>query len=713
MLRANEKNRYFGNKLRTILLAACVLSCIGAVSASAQQVGLALNSGSGSRGGRVTLNVSLSDSGGAQPASLEWSMKYSATDITGITVSAGPAASAAEKSILCNSGGGSTTCILSGLNFGAISPGIVATATFQISSGTQSSSIPIQVANTFAASGDGSAISASGTSGTISFGTQTVLSGFSCSPGSVNTPGTVTCTVSIGGAAPSVAFPVSLSTNNASVTGPGSVSIGAGSTSANFTVNVAKVLQNATATLTATASGVSKTFSLNLAAAGSSSPPPSVSLSSLSCTPSTLGSGASTLCTATLTGVTGSTISLGLKTSNSLINIPSSVSVAAGSLSAKFTATAGTVTSNQIGTLTAAYGGISKAFTLSLARAVASQTTNVFSASSVPGTVTDGDNNSVELGMKFRSDIAGTVTGIRFYKGPYNNGTHTGHLWTKSGSLLGTVTFPNESSSGWQQANFATPISIQANTTYIVSYYAPSGHYSSDQNFFRSAVDSAPLHGLQDGADGSNGVYRYGSSGFPNLSWNASNYWVDLVFSSVVGSGIQTSGSSSASGTLSASLWPPQTIPTITSASDSQSVELGMKFRSDVAGTITGIRFYKGAGNTGTHVGHIWSSNGALLASVTFTQETSSGWQQAGLAKPVAIQPNTTYVVSYFAPNGHYAANIQFFGRSADDAPLHAPADGQSGGNGVFTYGASGFPNQTWNASNYWVDVVFAAGGDK
>src|SRR6185312_5202118 len=97
MLRANEKNRYFGNKLRTILLAACVLSCIGAVSASAQQVGLALNSGSGSRGGRVTLNVSLSDSGGAQPASLEWSMKYSATDITGITVSAGPAASAAEK----------------------------------------------------------------------------------------------------------------------------------------------------------------------------------------------------------------------------------------------------------------------------------------------------------------------------------------------------------------------------------------------------------------------------------------------------------------------------------------------------------------------------------------------------------------------------------------------------------------------------------------
>jgi hypothetical protein len=34
--------------------------------------------------------------------------------------------------------------------------------------------------------------------------------------------------------------------------------------------------------------------------------------------------------------------------------------------------------------------------------------------------------------------------------------------------------------------------------------------------------------------------------------------------------------------------------------------------------------------------------------------------------------------------------------------------------NGVFRYGSSGFPNQTYNAANYWVDVVFnttSAGG--
>ena len=40
------------------------------------------------------------------------------------------------------------------------------------------------------------------------------------------------------------------------------------------------------------------------------------------------------------------------------------------------------------------------------------------------------DTSAVELGVKFRSDVAGYITGIRFYKGPDNTGTHVGHLWT-------------------------------------------------------------------------------------------------------------------------------------------------------------------------------------------------------------------------------------------------------------------------------------------
>ena len=46
-----------------------------------------------------------------------------------------------------------------------------------------------------------------------------------------------------------------------------------------------------------------------------------------------------------------------------------------------------------------------------------------------------------------------------------------------------------------------------------------------------------------------------------------------------------------------------------------------------------------------------------------------------------------------------------------DNPPLHALTDGVLGGNGVYAYGvSSAFPDQTYNAANYWVDVVFQAG---
>jgi hypothetical protein len=158
--------------------------------------------------------------------------------------------------------------------------------------------------------------------------------------------------------------------------------------------------------------------------------------------------------------------------------------------------------------------------------------------------------------------------------------------------------------------------------------------------------------------------------------------------------------------------------PATASAADTDAVELGVKFRTAVNGFITGLRFYKGAQNTGTHIGHLWSSTGSLLGSVTFTGETASGWQQASFSSPIAVTANTIYVASYYAPNGHYAYNGGFFGGSGGvtSGPLTALGTGASS-NGVFRYGASGFPSQTYNAANYWVDVVFATtssgtGGD-
>ena len=136
--------------------------------------------------------------------------------------------------------------------------------------------------------------------------------------------------------------------------------------------------------------------------------------------------------------------------------------------------------------------------------------------------------------MKFTSDVAGKITGIRFYKGTGNIGTHIGNLWTTAGTKLASASFTNETGSGWQQVNFATPVAITAGTVYVASYYAPAGHYAGDNGAFSTAgVDNPPLHALQDGVSGGNGTYAYNSvSTFPNSSYQGSNYWVDVVFAS-------------------------------------------------------------------------------------------------------------------------------------------------------------------------------------
>jgi hypothetical protein len=157
---------------------------------------------------------------------------------------------------------------------------------------------------------------------------------------------------------------------------------------------------------------------------------------------------------------------------------------------------------------------------------------SIFSASAAPATFATSDTSSVELGVKFRSDVAGSVTGVRFYKGTGTTGTHTGTLWSASGTKLATATFTSETASGWQQVLFSTPVAITANTVYVVSYHSNVGRYAYTHNTFATAgVDNGPLHALRAGVSGGNGVYRYSSGvAFPNASYNSSNYWVDVVF---------------------------------------------------------------------------------------------------------------------------------------------------------------------------------------
>lgn len=157
-------------------------------------------------------------------------------------------------------------------------------------------------------------------------------------------------------------------------------------------------------------------------------------------------------------------------------------------------------------------------------------------------------------------------------------------------------------------------------------------------------------------------------------------------------------------------IFPNGTVPSSPIiANDNYPTELGVKFKPQIDGYITGVRFYKDVSMTDVHTGNLWTAGGSLLASGTFSSETSTGWQDLVFNTPVHVTAGTVYVASYYTPLGRYVANANYFTATAvNNYPLLAPDSGSvGGGNGVFGTGGDVFPSGTYNGGNYWVDVTF------
>ncbi len=517
---------------------------------------------------------------------------------------------------------------------------------------------------------------------------------------------------------------------------------------------------------------------------------------------------------------------------------------------------------------------------------------SIWGTSFTPSKIDSSDPGAIEVGVKFTSERFGTITGVRFYKVSANTGTHSGSLWTTSGTRLAQATFTGESSSGWQTVTFATPVQVTPGTTYIASYHAPNGRYAGTPAYLYpkpspgpnggSVAESAPLSAVRDEGTTRNGVYSYNpTSTFPANSYGATNYWVDVVFQPTPAPGPVSNVSATSGGYTSANVtWtapssggavtsykitpyvgavaqtpttingsPPVTTATVTGlttgvtytftvqainpsgaglqspqsnpvtpsgpvvpsaptntlarpgtqsalvswtapssngdspitgytitpydgptaqttmnvgpsatsatvggltngtaytftvkaknaigdgpesspsavitpqstifdfaipatvdAGETNSVELGVKFTPSVNGSVTGVRFYKAAANGGTHIGSLWTTGGTRLAQATFTSESASGWQTVSFSSPIAVTAGTTYIASYFAPQGHYSAGA-FPSGGVQNGPLTAVPNATSP-NGVYAYGpTSSFPSNSYNGTNYGVDVMFA-----
>lgn len=144
-------------------------------------------------------------------------------------------------------------------------------------------------------------------------------------------------------------------------------------------------------------------------------------------------------------------------------------------------------------------------------------------------------------------------------------------------------------------------------------------------------------------------------------------------------------------------------------------IEVGMRFKADQNGYVSGARFYKVSGMSGTHTASLWDNMGNRLTQATFTSESSTGWQQVNFS-PIAVTANSLYTVSVFMADGNYAATSNFFTTNINNSPLIAPSDGTAydglGNRGQGDYndsGSSRYPAQTYNAGNYWVDVSYVA----
>src|SRR5262249_54368607 len=109
------------------------------------------------------------------------------------------------------------------------------------------------------------------------------------------------------------------------------------------------------------------------------------------------------------------------------------------------------------------------------------------------------------------------------------------------------------------------------------------------------------LNGANLGAEVTSAPYsiNWNTTSLANGTYKLSARARDAAGNTTTSAGVTVTVSNTAPSTI----WSSTAAPTVAADSDSSAVEVGVKFRSDVAGYITGIRFYKGSTNTGTHVG--------------------------------------------------------------------------------------------------------------
>jgi hypothetical protein len=158
----------------------------------------------------------------------------------------------------------------------------------------------------------------------------------------------------------------------------------------------------------------------------------------------------------------------------------------------------------------------------------------------VKNSVIDDGVPNVEVGEKFQTLYPGVVLKLGFYKAIPNTATTTLNLYDASGNNLATASYtdPTGTQTGFMKVSIS-PLPILANTTYIVTYFNPTGNYVIKNGVFANDVIRGSIKGLKyepfGVGNGPNGVYRAGA-GFPNNFCGGceATYFADVEFQNLV-----------------------------------------------------------------------------------------------------------------------------------------------------------------------------------
>src|SRR6266852_1085631 len=304
---------------------------------SVRGVALSLLSGTSTQGSLLSLNVVLNSVAGSEPAALQWTINYPASNISSILIAPGPQATSASKSLTCRNIYGSESCLLSGLNTNRIPNGVVAVATLQLSPSTVGVPPGIELIKALGVSSFNASIPVATTTSITVATPIPQVKALQCSPTSVTGPAVETCTVTLTASAPSPGVNVSIGTaaTSVTITNPGSVTVPAGQTIAVFSLNVSGAITASTVLVTGSENGSSAVASFTVTPPASSLP----SIMGLQCFPFFVTAPATVNCTVTLTASApspGLSLSIGLAATGVTITNPDSVIVPAGQTSTAF-----------------------------------------------------------------------------------------------------------------------------------------------------------------------------------------------------------------------------------------------------------------------------------------------------------------------------------------------------------------------------------------